>query len=82
LSSATPSTNFDRILATTIGRSSNSIFDMGGVTGLAFVAGQSVNMAFNLALQDFDAFHSGLNGSLTEARTGTLNVSLTPPTHV
>jgi hypothetical protein len=49
---------------------------------LTFVAGQSVNMAFNLALQDFDAFHSGLNGRLTEAGTGTLNVSLTPPTHV
>jgi len=55
---------------------------MGGVTGLTFVAGQSVNMAFNLALQDFDAFDSGLNGRLTEAGTGTLNVSLTPPTHV
>jgi len=37
-------------------------------------------MAFNLALQDFD--DSGLNGNLTEAGTGTLNVSLTPPTHV
>jgi hypothetical protein len=55
---------------------------MGGVTGLTFVAGQSVNMAFNLALQDFDAFHSGLNGSLTEAGTGMLNVTLTAPTHV
>jgi len=55
---------------------------MGGATGLTFVAGQSVNMAFNLALQDFDALHSGLNGSLTEAGTGMLNVTLTAPTHV
>jgi hypothetical protein len=86
LSSATPNVTFDRMLATTIGPSSNSTFDMGGITGKTFVAGQNVNMAFNLALTDHDAtsFANGLlsPGSLTEAGTGTLNVNLTPSTHV
>jgi T1SS-143 domain-containing protein len=81
LSSATPNTTFDRMLATTLGPSSNSTFDLGGVTGLTFVAGSNVSMAFNLALQDYDAFNSGLNGSLTEAGTGTLNINLTAPQH-
>ena len=41
-----------------------------------------MSMAFNMALQDFDAFNSGLNSNLTEAGTGKLNINLTAPTTV
>ncbi len=41
-------------------------------------AGSNVDMAFNVALQDHDAYSSGLNSNLTEAGTGTLHVTLTP----
>jgi hypothetical protein len=53
---------------------------MGSVSVQTFQVGSNVNMAFNLALQDSDAYASS-PGSLTEAGTGTLNVTLTPPTH-
>ena len=78
---ASTATGFDRLLATNIGNSyGNGVaFDMGAVSAGTFQAGQGVNMAFNLALQDYDAYHSGLNGSLTEAGTGTLKVNLTAP---
>ncbi|WGS22466.1 hypothetical protein [Bradyrhizobium sp. ISRA463] len=76
-------TGFDRLLATNIGTvySNKDSFDMGAVSVSTFNAGQPVNMAFNLALQDYDAFHSGSNSNLTEAGTGTLNINLTAPTH-
>ncbi|MGX8014124.1 hypothetical protein ACVDG8_036745 [Mesorhizobium sp. ORM8.1] len=75
-------TGFDRLEATNIGTvyGNKDSFDMGAVSVSTFNAGQSVNMAFNLALQDYDAFNSGLNTNLAEAGTGTLNVNLTAPT--
>ncbi|MDX8545911.1 hypothetical protein RFM41_19340, partial [Mesorhizobium sp. VK25A] len=77
-------TGFDRLLATNIGTAYNNknSFDMGAVSVSTFNVGQPVNMAFNLALQDYDAFNSGLNSNLTEAGTGTLNINLTAPTQV
>jgi len=81
---ASTATGFDRLLATNVDTTYNNAghsFDMGAVSAGIFQAGSNVNMAFNLALQDYDAFHSGLNGSLTEAGTGTLNINLTAPTH-
>lgn len=76
-------TGFDRLLATNIGTvySNKDSFDMGAVSVSTFNAGQPLNMSFNLALQDYDAFHSGSNSNLTEAGTGTLNINLTAPTH-
>ncbi|MDX8483470.1 DUF5801 repeats-in-toxin domain-containing protein, partial [Mesorhizobium sp. VK24D] len=75
-------TGFDRLLATNIGTVYNNkdSFDMGAVSVSTFNVGQPVNMSFNLALQDYDAFNSGSNTNLTEAGTGTLNVNLTAPT--
>ncbi|MDX8483114.1 hypothetical protein RFN28_32380 [Mesorhizobium sp. VK24D] len=78
--------SFDRLLATNIGTPYNNkdSFDVGAVSAATFAAGSDVNMAFNLALQDYDAFSSGTNvdqsGNLIEASTGTLNVKLTAPT--
>ncbi|WP_208764084.1 DUF5801 repeats-in-toxin domain-containing protein, partial [Bradyrhizobium macuxiense] len=76
-------TGFDRLLATNIGSvySNKGTFDMGAVSVSTFNVGQPVNMSFNLALQDSDAFNSGLNTNLAEAGTGTLNINLTAPTH-
>ncbi|MDG4898807.1 hypothetical protein P9272_35570, partial [Mesorhizobium sp. WSM4976] len=58
-------TGFDRLEATNIGTVYNNkdSFDMGAVSVSTFNAGQPVNMAFNLALQDYDAFNSGLNSN-------------------
>ncbi|MDG4896878.1 DUF5801 repeats-in-toxin domain-containing protein, partial [Mesorhizobium sp. WSM4976] len=58
-------TGFDRLLATNIGTVYNNkdSFDMGAVSVSTFNVGQPVNMAFNLALQDYDAFNSGLNSN-------------------
>ena len=79
---------FDRLLATNIGTaySNKDSFDVGAVSAATFAAGTDVNMAFNLALQDYDAFSSGSNldqsGNLIEASTGTLSVKLTAPQSV
>ncbi|OKO74231.1 hypothetical protein, partial [Bradyrhizobium sp. NAS96.2] len=78
-------TGFDRLLATNIGSvySNKNSFDMGAVSVSTFNVGQPVNMSFNLALQDSDAFSAmgGGTGNLTEVGTGTLNINLTAPTH-
>lgn len=75
-------TGFDRLLATNIGTvySNKDSFDMGAVSVANFQAGSNVNMAFNLALQDYDAYQSS-PGTTTEAGTGTLNITLTAPQH-
>ena len=79
---ASTATGFDRLLATNIGTvyGNKDSFDMGAVSVSTFNVGQPINMAFNLALQDYDAFNSGSNTNLTEAGTGTLNINLTAPT--
>jgi T1SS-143 domain-containing protein len=80
---ASTATGFDRLLATnldtTYGNAGHS-FDMGTVSAGIFQAGSAVNMAFNLALRDADAFASNPT-SFTEAGTGTLNINLSAPTH-
>lgn len=83
---ATTADGFDRLVATNVDttyNNANHSFDVGAVSAGTFVAGTDVNMAFNLALQDYDAFSSGANlqsGNLIEASTGTLNIKLTAPT--
>ncbi|UCI05637.1 hypothetical protein [Mesorhizobium sp. B1-1-8] len=75
-------TGFDRLLATNIGTvyGNKDSFDMGAVSVSTFSAGQPISMAFDLALQDYDAFNSGSITNLTEAGTGKLNINLTAPT--
>jgi T1SS-143 domain-containing protein len=85
---ASTATGFDRLLATnvdTLYGNANHSFDMGAVSAGTFTPGENVSMAFDLALQDSDAYNSGSNvdssGNLIEASTGTLNINLTAPTH-
>ncbi|TGS10273.1 hypothetical protein EN852_026735 [Mesorhizobium sp. M2E.F.Ca.ET.209.01.1.1] len=84
---ASTADGFDRLVTTNVDTSYNNAghsFDVGPVSAGTFVAGSDVNMSFNLALQDYDAFASNSNvdasGNLIEASTGTLNVKLTAPT--
>ncbi|UCI33502.1 beta strand repeat-containing protein [Mesorhizobium sp. B4-1-4] len=83
---ASTADGFDRLVATNVDttyNNANHSFDVGPVSAGTFIAGSDVNMAFNLALQDYDAYSSGTNlqsGSLVEASTGTLNINLTAPT--
>ncbi|TPK99218.1 hypothetical protein FJ934_01850 [Mesorhizobium sp. B2-4-12] len=79
---ASTADGFDRLVATNVDttyNNANHSFDVGPVSAGTFVAGSDVHMAFNLALQDYDAFHSVPNTGL-EAGTGTLNINLTAPT--